>query len=212
MTDQNQIDSLIAHLRAEKLRTSTAEFRWERSSGSLFVRADFENGTNFDLRLLQPENAGTLRDLFQENLKARFAEESEFKDLLKLKPGKRYTVLLDSEFGLGVHAIQFALDTVRVGRFAQYVHCVDLIVKIKRKRDLQALKFYGKKSFAIFYGWLEINTDPFGPVDNSGALPSRQSKYLSFDERYMTDAIRAAGVKPLYEKLYPVFRSDRSAK
>jgi hypothetical protein len=212
MNDQNQIDSLVAHLRNEKLRTSTAEFRWERSSGTLFIRADFENGAIFALQLSSPTNAGTLRDLFQENLKARFAEECEFRDLLKLETGKRYTALLESEFGLGVHAIQFVLDTVRVGRFAQYAHCIDLIVKIKRKRDLQAFKFYGKKSFAIFDGWIEVNTDPFGPVDNSGVLPSRQSKYLSFDERYMTDAIRAAGVKPLCEKLFPVIRADRSAK
>lgn len=212
MTDQNQLDSLIAHLRIEKLRTSTAEFRWERSSGTLFIRADFENGAVFTLQLSSPTNAGTLRDLFQENLKARFAEECEFRDLLKLGSGKRYTVLLDSEFGLGVHAVQFVLDAIRVGRFAQYAHCVDLIVKIKRKRDLRAFKFYGKKSFAIFDGWIEINTDPFGPVDNSGVLPTQRSKYLSFDERYMADAIRAAGRKPLYEKLYPVLRADRSAK
>lgn len=212
MENQNQIDYLIAHLRGEKLRTSTAEYRWERSSGTLIIRADFENGTEFKLQLPNPANAGTLRELFQENLKARFAEECEYRDLLKLEPGKRYTLLVDSEMGLGVHAIQFALETIRVGRFAQYAHCIELIVKIKRKRDPRVIQFYGKKSFAIFEGWLEINTDPFGPADTSGPLTCRRSKYLSFDERYMTDAIRAAGVKPLYEKTFPVYRADRSAQ
>lgn len=212
MEDQTQLDALLEHLRTQKLRTATAEYHWDRPSGALCIRADFDNGTSFNFRLLAPNNAGTIRDLFQENLKARFAEECEYRDLLKLEVGKRYTILVESEFGLGVHAIQFTLERIQVGRFAQYSHCIDLIVWIKRKRDPRVIQFYGKKSYAIFQDWLEIDTDPLGPVDNSGPLPCRQSKYLSFDDRYMTDAIASAGVAPLYQNIISCRREKGGAQ
>ncbi len=201
MENQKQLESLTEHLRSHKIRTSTAEYRWDRSSGALVLRAAFDNGTSFNFYVMNPPNAGEIRDLYQENLKARFAEESEFKDLLKLDLRKRYTILLESEFGLGVNSLQFTLERIQVGRFAQHAHCIDLVVQIKRKRDLRILKFYGRMSFALFDGWIEINTDPFGPVDTSGVLPSRQSKYASFDDRYMTDAIGSAGSAPLFQRV-----------
>jgi hypothetical protein len=201
MENQQQVDALIEHLRTQKLNTKTAEYRWDRQSGALHLRADFDNGSVFTLCLLDQTHAGMIRDLFQDNLKARFAEESEFRDLLKLELGKRYTIIVENGFGLGVNAIQFVPVRIQVGRFAQHAHCIDLVIRIKRKRDFSVIKFYGKKSYAIFRDWLEINTDFLGPVDNSGPMPCRQSKYLSFDDRYMTDAIASAGVAPIYQNI-----------
>ena len=62
-----------------------------------------------------------------------------------------------------------------------------------------------------FEGWIDVDTNPFGPEIDEGRVTVKRSKYLSFDDRYMTDAITAAGVKPLYEKLFPMQRPERSS-
>lgn len=206
MENEMTIPQLIGLLTSSDLIPDSTETRLDRQSGALRIRAKFANGECVDMDITGKKDIADIYDLFQENLKRVFARDCEYRDLLKLEIGKRYTILVESEFGLGVHAIQFTLEKIRVGRFAQYAHCIDLIIRIKRKRDPRVIQFYGKKSFAIFQNWIDINTDPLGPVDNSGPLSCRQSKYLSFDDRYMTDAVASAGETPLYQSVVPCRR------
>lgn len=204
MENQDQINQLIEHLEKFDLVQAPSEKWQDRSSGILRVRASFENGQSFTLDIADRETIAKVNALFQTNLKRVFARTSEFRDLLNLKVGERYTIVVDSEIGLGVYAIQFKLDQIKVGRYAQYDNCVELIFKPKGKRNLRGLQFYGNKPFAVFPDWVNVNTDPFGPVDDSGPLSCRRSKYSSFDERYLTDAIRSSGVSPVYANLTPL--------
>lgn len=121
--------------------------------------------------------------------------------LQKLEIGKRYTILVENEMGFGVSAIQITLDSIRVGRYAQYDNCINLIFKRKGARSLSGIAFYGSKSFAIFEGWIELNTEPFGPAENHGVMTVRKMKYASCDERFMTDAIASSKSAPLFYKL-----------
>ena len=211
MENQEQIKNLISHLQEHSLVLSPSETWLDRQSETLCVRATFENGEKFQVNVTEKDSIAKIRVLWQENLKTVFAKTSEYRDLLKLQVGKRYTVIVDSEMGLGVVATQIALQDIRVGRYAQYDNCIELIYKRKGVRNLRGMQFYGKKPFAIFEGWIEVNTDPFGHEDRTGPLVCRQSKYLSFDDRYMTDAIAMAGINPLYTKLFPTNRQERSS-
>lgn len=196
-----QINQLIEHLQTHDLVQSTSETWIDRSSDTLRVRASFENGASFTLDVSDRETIVRIRTLFQKNLMRVFARTSEFRDLLRLEVGKRYTVLVNNELGFGVSAVQITLDSIRVGRYAQYSDCINLVFKRKGARSLAGMAFYGSKSFAIFEGWVELNTDPFGPAEDQGPVIVRKMKYASCDERFMSDAIASAKVAPLFCKL-----------
>lgn len=210
--EQQQIESLLVHLRDEHLVPRSSRCRWDRPSTTLCVRADFTNGGVFTLNITDRKIAHAVLNQFQANLKVQFAQTSEFRDLLKLEIGKRYTLLVNSEMGLGVAAVQLTLEETRAGHYAQYDDAVEVIFKKKGARNLRAINFHGNKSYAIFDGWITVNTDPFGPVIKDGPISHQRSKYLSFDDRYMTDAIASAGVPPLFTKLYPMIRREKSAQ
>lgn len=198
---ENQISQLIAHLENHDLVQSTSETWIDRPSNTLRVRASFVNGGSFSLDVSDREALVKIRTLFQKNLMRVFARTSEFRELFKLQIGERYTIVVQNEMGFGVNAVQFTLDSFSVGRYAQHDNCIDLIFKPKRKRNLHCIKFYGRKHFAIFAGWVDINTDPFGPAEENGIMTVRKMKYASCDDRFLTDAIASASVAPIISKL-----------
>lgn len=199
---ENQISQLITHLENHDLVPSTSETWIDRPSHILRVRASFVNGGSFTLDVSDRETLVKIRVLFQKNLMRVLARTSDFRDLLKLQIGERYTVLVTNEMGFGVSAVQITLDTFGVGRYAQYDNCIDLIFKQKGKRNLRSIKFYGRKPFAIFAGWVNVNTDPFSAAEDQGPVTVRKMKYASCDDRFMTDAIASAGVAPIFSKLF----------
>ncbi|HMN69492.1 MAG TPA: hypothetical protein PKC28_13210 [Bdellovibrionales bacterium] len=126
----------------------------------------------------------------------------EFHKLTQLEGGEKYTLLLMNDFGIGAIVMQITLTDVKVSSYAQYAESVQLTFKPKGKRTLRGYRFYGSKSCAIWKGWLNIDTNPFqAPTISESGLICRQSRYLSFDRRYMTDAIAAASVPPLFSKI-----------
>lgn len=127
---------------------------------------------------------------------------NQFSDLLNLECGKRYTVIVDNEMGFGVSAVQFTLHETKTGRYAQYENCVELIFTPKKKRNLHSLKFYGRRDFAIFEGWVEVNTDPFSAPEDQGIMVVRRMKYSSCDSRFMDDAIASVKATPLFIKRF----------
>lgn len=123
---------------------------------------------------------------------------NQFSDLLGLENGKRYTVIVENSMGFGVSAVQFTFHSAKVVSFAQYENAVEIIFTPKKKRNLHSIKFYGKKDFALFEGWVEVNTDPFGPPEDQGILISRKMRYSSCDSRFMDDAIASVKTAPLF--------------
>lgn len=127
---------------------------------------------------------------------------NQFSELLTLESGKRYTVVVENSMGFGVNAVQFTFHSAKVGRFAQYDNSVEIIFTPKRKRNLHSIKFYGKKDYAIFAGWVDVATDPFGPSEDQGIVVVRKMKYSSCDSRFMDDAIASVKATPLFIKRF----------
>lgn len=135
----------------------------------------------------------------------------EFRELIKLSVGQRYTIASMGDFGF-CNSTQFTLEAIRVGRYAQYDHCVELIVKPKGKRNLRSIQFYGCKVFALWAGWVAVNTDAFGAPTQEGPVIARRSRYLSCDERFLTDAIASVQQRPLISCLSNESNSQQGAR
>lgn len=127
---------------------------------------------------------------------------NQFSDLLNLEVGKRYTVIVENDMGFGVNAVQFTFHSSKLGRFAQYEHAVEVIFTPKKKRNLHSIKFYGKKDFALFEGWVDVNTDAFSAPEDQGIMVVRRMKYSSCDSRFMDDAIASVKATPLFIKRF----------
>ncbi len=127
---------------------------------------------------------------------------NQFSDLLNLEVGKRYTVIVENDMGFGVNAVQFTFHSSKLGRFAQYENAVELIFTPKKKRNLHSIKFYGKKDFALFEGWVDVNTDAFSAPEDQGIIVVRRMKYSSCDSRFMDDAIASVKETPLFVKRF----------
>lgn len=127
---------------------------------------------------------------------------NHFSDLLNLEIGKRYTVLVENEMGFGVNAVQFTFHSSKLGRFAQYENAVEVIFTPKKKRNLRSITFYGKRDFALFAGWIDVNTDPFSAPEDQGVIVVRRMKYSSCDSRFMDDAIASVKTTPLFIKRF----------
>lgn len=115
------------------------------------------------------------------------------------------------DFGF-CNSTQFTLEAIRVGRYAQYDHCVELIVKPKGKRNLRSIQFYGRKVFALWTDWIAVNTDAFGVPTQDGPLVTRTSRYLSCDERFLTDAISSVQQQPLITCLSKETNNQQGAR
>ena len=128
-----------------------------------------------------------------------------FLALTRLEKGERYTLITLSGFGVGVCSSLFTLQDVKVSEYAQYSESVQLIFKLKGARTLKAMRFHGSKSFAIWKGWHDIKTDAFSSPEvtesNGTQITVSRSRYSSFDERYLTDAIASISIAPLFSKL-----------
>lgn len=127
---------------------------------------------------------------------------NQFSDLLNLETGKRYTVIVENDMGFGVKAVQFTFHSLKLGRFAQYENAVEVIFTPKKKRNLHSIKFYGKKDFALFEGWVDVNTDPFSAPEDQGIMVVKRMKYSSCDSRFMDDAIASVKATPLCIKRF----------
>lgn len=126
----------------------------------------------------------------------------EFHALTQIEKGQRYTLLVLSEFGIGAIAMQITVEDVKVSRYAQHEESVQIVFKYRGKRKLMGTRFHGSKSCAVWAGWVDLDTNAFtAPVTTESGLIARESRYLSFDIRYMTDAIASAPVAPLFSKL-----------
>lgn len=192
----NEIQEFIQCLESEKLNTCDFHAWTDRQSGVYVVRASFMNGQKFSVHVTEASSINTIKTLSQENLKAQFVEMNEFRELFKLSIGQRYTIASMGDFGF-CYSLQFTLEAIRVGRYAQYDHSIELIVKPKGKRNLRSIQFYDRKVFALWSNWVDVNTDAFGKPLQEGPFVARRSRYLSCYERFLTDAISSVRQTPL---------------
>lgn len=201
MDYNTNINELIEALETEELVYSGQEiYKIDRSTYKFVVL--FKNGQIFSVVSSVVSEIITLKELIQVHLKKHFALTSQYKDLLKLESGKRYTLLLMSDFGIGVHAIQITMEKSNVSKYAQYSDAIELIFKPKSKKNLRVIQFYGKKEFVVWEGWVTVDTEAFTRGEDTPFATVKRSKYPSFDRRFLTDAIASTPEKPLFTKLF----------
>lgn len=130
----------------------------------------------------------------------------EFHALTQLERGQKYTLLTQGIFG--ATASQIVLLDIKVEPWAQYSESVQLIFKLKGKRNPRASRFYGQESCAVWLGWVEVNTDPLGDAEEvNSIMVVRRSRYLSFDSRYFTDAIASVSTAPIFSKIHELIHN-----
>ena len=193
---ENQITKFIQCLESKKLSTYDFHEWTDQQSGVYSLRASFADGEKFEIYVAEQDSAQIIKHLTQNNLQSQYLQMKEFEALCKLEKSERYTIASMSDFGF-CNSTQFTLEAVRFGRYAQYGHCLELIVKPKGKRLLRSIRFYNKKSFALCLNWISVCTDPFGPATRDDQLTVSKSRYPSCDERYLADAIASVSQKPL---------------
>jgi len=125
----------------------------------------------------------------------------DFAALTALERGQQYTLLVMSGFGIGAIAMRITLEDVKVSAYAQYPESVQVIFKQKGKRALQGMRFHGSTSVAVWNGWQDIDTNAFTAPTISNGFVCRSGRYLSFDSRYLTDAIASAAASPIFAKI-----------
>ncbi|HEX7673539.1 MAG TPA: hypothetical protein VF412_05180 [Bdellovibrio sp.] len=189
------IEALITHSIDPK---NFSQFKNHNSDYYSF-RITFKNGLKFWIDSDDLNKVKLIKKLIQFNLRVQYQEESQFRCLLHLQKGQKYTLITQSELGIGAAVIQFTMEDILLGPWAQYWDAVGIICKKKSARSFIKLMFYGNKSFAIFHGWVSVKNDLWEESENS---PIKRSKYSSFDERYLTDAIASVGKPPLYSIIF----------
>lgn len=83
----NEIAEFIQCLESEKLNTRDFHAWSDRQSGVYAVRASFIDGRKFTVNVTEAASINTIKTLSQANLRAQFAEMSEFRELFKLSVG-----------------------------------------------------------------------------------------------------------------------------
>ena len=66
----------------------------------------------------------------------------------------RMTIATESEFG-GVYFLHVNVDSAKIEPYAQYKDALTIYFKKRGGRSVYGMRFYGKKSVAIFSGWQE---------------------------------------------------------
>lgn len=135
---------------------------------------------------------------------AKVTRCDDFKKLLELKKGAKYTIVRSGGMGF-VFSVCCVLEEVRVEPYAQYPETFLLVVKPQRKRSLVGYRVYnspGRGELVIWEGYENPNVDMFGPARPSvTGMVVRESRYSSCDPRYMIDAFNSVSKEPVFARL-----------
>ncbi|MCM3110003.1 SusD/RagB family nutrient-binding outer membrane lipoprotein [Lederbergia lenta] len=112
--------------------------------------------------------------------------------------GERVTIFKLGGFGFPV-SIQVTMDSALVEKYAQYSDSLKIVHRPKRKRSLYSNRILPNESIIIYNGWIDIDLDSLtnNTLDSSEAVTVRQSKYMSFDNQYLTDILNYVKVDPI---------------
>lgn len=119
-----------------------------------------------------------------------------------IKPGDLVTLVGPGSL-CGCYKIQGKVISVEVSGYAQYSHGVKLVLKPFRKKLARQYRFYGTPYYnnypAVYKGYVDVDTNPFTDKEISpNGTTVQTSKYLSGDERYLTDALASTTEKPVF--------------
>jgi hypothetical protein len=194
------VNDLIEFLKSNDLVLNSVDSHPVSSNTAYVFRGCFESGHKYDLYLNDRLEIQNLKRIMQDKLNSQYSLVSTYREFTKLRQGEKYTMVTGGEMGF-VRKTQFVFDSLKFGRYAQYHDSVQVIFKVRRKRNLSSIQFYGIKSFIIWEGFVDPVTDMYGAPKLENGLTVRRSKYLSFDLGYFTDALNSVTQNPLICKI-----------
>lgn len=107
-----------------------------------------------------------------------------------LQPGGRYTLVFHNEFGFPIaQMVTFCGYAMRT--YAQHSDVVQLKVVYRREKKQWLKLFIGYEPLLIFKGWQQLPESALWNVKHSASgTTMRVSKYESFSNQYIEDALR----------------------
>lgn len=118
--------------------------------------------------------------------------------LEQLTPGRKVTIVKLNDFGFPV-AFQTVISSVTIEPYAQYNESLKIVHRPKRKRSLYSNRLLPSESVLIYDGWLTIDVDKLTNkiVKDTDTITVKQSRYSSFDKRYLRDALNNIKQEPI---------------
>lgn len=117
--------------------------------------------------------------------------------MVNLIPGKKYTFVGFSEFGFPL-SIQFVLNEIQIKKYAQYENIPHLIIRPKKCRSLRVKRIFPEDKFIIWEGWINPNVNMWDTSDKNGFA---QSKFISFSDGYLKEALTSVEQNPILAKV-----------
>lgn len=102
-----------------------------------------------------------------------------------------------SEFGFPqlTHTV---IESVKVGRYAQYNNVLYINHKPKRKRISWTEVVLPYQEVIIYDGWIDFDIDAISnTITSNHSITVKQSKYTSFDPQFMNDIKSNLNFNPL---------------
>ncbi|MCM3227548.1 hypothetical protein [Terribacillus saccharophilus] len=112
---------------------------------------------------------------------------------------EKITIVYFNAFGM-LGTINTRIKDVKVLSYAQFSDSLQIKHIPKRRRTIYTNLFSPSLTGTVFYrGWvnIDINEITMNATFNSSERSVRESKYMSFDKRYLTDVIKKHG-EPMF--------------
>ncbi|PYY28331.1 hypothetical protein [Paenibacillus illinoisensis] len=124
------------------------------------------------------------------------AAQQEVMDVLKV--GRKVSIVKLSEFGFP-QLIHTVIESIKVDRYAQYNNALYITHKPKRKRNTWTDVILPYQHVTVYDGWIDFDIDSASKVTlrSNERVTVKQSKYGSFDPRFIQDIQSILSVTPL---------------
>lgn len=142
--------------------------------------------------------AGMLVEYIEVNNTAEATQTVHQEALSALTAGSKVSIVRFSEFGFP-QLIHTVIEGVRVGKYAQYDDALYISHKTKRKRSVLTDVVLPYQNVTVFSGWIDFDIDSMSKitVKSDKFVTVKQSKYTSFDPRFMDDIKSSLSIIPL---------------
>ncbi|GAA0854114.1 hypothetical protein ABER99_20520 [Paenibacillus glucanolyticus] len=131
-------------------------------------------------------------------------ESMSFQEIVKiLKDSSKYTILMFDDLTGFPISIQITLSKAAIASFAQYPEALYLDYRVKRRRTNSQFVFLPNKSFIIWDGHIDVDTNMWGKWTRPSvaSINVRRSKYNKLDKQYLVDGVNSTEQQPIIEYL-----------
>ncbi|WP_240416537.1 hypothetical protein [Paenibacillus periandrae] len=125
-------------------------------------------------------------------------ESMNLKDVVKkLEASRKYTLLMIDDLTGFPYAVHLTLVSASIEQYAQHSEALYFTYRAKHRRSDSLLVFLPNKSFVIWEGHIDVDTNMWGAAKQvSPQITVARSKYGKFDKRYIDNGVESSGQEP----------------